>query len=210
MTELMQRKTKIKLCGMMGEQDIEAANLLCPEYIGFVFASWSKRYVTPDAAELLRKRLRPEITAVGVFVDGDLTLVAKLLERGVIDMAQLHGQEDEDYIRELKARTGKLLVKSVRMESEEDIPKAENSPADYVILDSGGGGTGRHFDWRLAARVKRPYFLAGGLTADSVKQAVEMLHPYAVDVSSGIETDGRKDREKMCSFVSAVDSVKDG
>lgn len=205
-----QRKTKIKLCGMMGEQDIAIANILCPDYIGFVFAPWSKRYVTPDVAASMRKQLRPEITAVGVFVDEELSRVAELLEQGVIDMAQLHGREDEDYIRELKARTGKALIKSVCMENEADIWKAEKCPADYVILDSGRGGTGKHFDWKLAAQVKRPYFLAGGLTAGTVREAVEMLRPYAVDVSSGIETAGRKDAEKMRAFVTAARSAKCG
>lgn len=210
MTQTMQRKTKIKLCGMMGEQDIEIANILCPDYIGFVFAPWSKRYVTPDTAALLRKQLRPEITAVGVFVDEELSRVAELLEQGIIDMAQLHGQEDEDYIRELKAQSDKGIIKSIRMEDEADIRKAEKCPADHVLLDSGRGGTGKHFDWKLAAQVKRPYFLAGGLTTETVRDAVEMLRPYAVDVSSGIETAGRKDAEKMRAFVTGVRSAKCG
>lgn len=196
--------TKIKLCGLSRPCEIEAANKLQPDYIGFVFAPKSTRYVSPDKAIELKKLLCPSIKAVGVFVREKPETVASLLESGVIDVAQLHGGEDEDYIRMLRSLTGKPLIRAFRVDTKEDIEAANISGADYVLLDSGQGGTGTVFDWKLLAEMKRPYFLAGGLDAGNVRDAVASLHPYAVDVSSGIETDGQKDIDKMTAFVHAV------
>ncbi len=131
-------------------------------------------------------------------------MVAKLLHDGIIDIAQLHGNESEDYIRELKSRTGAQVIKAVGIRSSEDVERAERSPADLVIVDSPGGGTGNTFDWELLKKIKRPYILAGGINAENIEEAVEMLHPYGVDVSSGIETDGYKDKEKMKAFMALV------
>ncbi len=195
--------TKIKLCGLSRPIDIEAANSLHPEYIGFVFAAKSKRYVTAEKAKALKRLLAPEIKAVGVFVDESPQRVAELLNEGVIDIAQLHGSEDEDYIELLRELTAKPIIKAFRIESEEDVARAEKSSADYILLDS-GAGTGNVFDWSLIKSVKRPYFLAGGLECTNVGKAVRTLCPYAVDVSSGIETNGLKDINKMTEFVSTV------
>lgn len=197
-------KTKIKLCGLSRICDIEAANMLNPDYIGFVFFKNSSRYLSPEKASTLREKLSPEIKAVGVFVREDAEVVAGLLERGVVDMAQLHGGEDEDYIRRLRELTGKPLIKAFRVRTAEDIAAAEKCSADYVLLDSGEGGTGSVFDWGVLGRMKRPYFLAGGLTPENVGRAVREFHPFAVDVSSGIETGGWKDTEKMAAFAAAV------
>lgn len=199
--------TKIKLCGLTRPCDIQTANRLLPDYIGFVFAPKSRRYVTPEQAAELRGLLNPDLTAVGVFVNEPPKTVAELLDCGVIDIAQLHGTEDEEYISALRALTDKPLIQAFRIDTEQDIAAAENSTADYVLLDSGNGGTGTVFDWSLIRRLKRPYFLAGGLTADNVGGAVASLHPYAVDVSSGIETGGVKDEDKMTRFVHAVRGV---
>ena len=199
--------TKIKLCGLTRPCDIQTANRLLPDYIGFVFAPKSRRYVTPEQAAELRGLLNPDLTAVGVFVNEPPKTVAELLDRGVIDIAQLHGTEDEEYISSLRALTDKPLIQAFRIDTEQDIAAAENSTSDYVLLDSGNGGTGTVFDWSLIRRLKRPYFLAGGLTADNVGGAVASLHPYAVDVSSGIETGGVKDEDKMTRFVHAVRGV---
>lgn len=195
--------TKIKLCGLSRPCDIEAANELKPEYVGFVFAPKSKRYVTPEKAAELRRLLDPDMKAVGVFVKEAPETVAKLLNDGVIDIAQLHGNEDEDYMKQLRQLTEKTIIKAFRIETASDIANAEQSAADYVLLDS-GAGTGMVFDWNLIKSIKRPYFLAGGLSLDNVENAVKMLHPYAVDVSSGIETNGFKDKTKMAAFVAAV------
>lgn len=195
--------TKIKLCGLSRLCDIEAANGLKPDYIGFVFASKSKRYVTYEKAAELKSRLSPEIQAVGVFVNEHPQDVAKLLQNGIIDIAQLHGDEDEDYITQLRLLTDKPIIKAFRIETANDIKTAKQSTADYILLDS-GAGTGTVFDWGLVKSIRRPYFLAGGLDARNVADAVKALHPFAVDVSSGIETSGVKDKTKMAAFVAAV------
>ena len=200
--------TKIKLCGLSRLCDIEVVNELHPSYIGFVFAPKSPRYVSPEQAAALKGALHPDIAAVGVFVKEQIEQIAALLEEGVIDMAQLHGGEDEAYIGRLRAHTDKPIIKAFRVDSGEDMKKAQESTADYVLLDSGSGGTGTAFDWRLLAQIERPYFLAGGLDASSVTEAVARWKPYAVDVSSGIETDGKKDPEKMRRFVEAVRSAQ--
>jgi phosphoribosylanthranilate isomerase len=142
-----------------------------------------------------------------VFVNDDLYHVAELLNRGVIDIAQLHGSEDAEYIGHLRQLTGKPVIRAFRIKTAEDIAEAEKCTADRVLLDS-GAGTGEVFDWKLIKNMKRPYFLAGGLSPDNVENAVEQLSPYAVDVSSGIETDGVKDKAKMAAFAAAVRGEK--
>ena len=195
--------TKIKLCGLSRPRDILAANQLRPEYIGFVFAPQSSRYISSEQARELKALLSPQIRTVGVFVNEGIDRVEGLLNSGVIDLAQLHGSEDADYIRQLRTRTGKPVIQAFRITSEEDVKRAEHSMADHILLDA-GAGTGTVFDWSMLRQIRRPYFLAGGLGPENVKGAVEQLHPYAVDVSSGIETDGSKDPEKMAAFVTTV------
>ena len=197
---------KIKLCGLTRPCDIEAANHLKPDYIGFVFAPKSRRYISPERAKLLketllRETLGPFLSVVGVFVNGEPETVAELLNQNVIHMAQLHGKEDESYIRQLRMMTDKPIIQAFRIDTAEDVWKAQESSADYILLDSGNGGTGTVFDWNLLRQIDRPYFLAGGLNPQNVADAVNRLHPYAVDVSSGIETEGLKDRRKMTEFV---------
>lgn len=195
---------KIKVCGLRRPCDVEAANEMKPEFAGFVFAPQSPRFVTAKKAEELKKLLSPDIKAVGVFVREAPETVAGLMNQGIIDIAQLHGGEDETYIRKLRILTDKPIIKAFRMESGKDVREAEKSGADYVLLDSGNGGTGETFDWSLTENLKRPYFLAGGLDVNNVRNAIDKYCPYAVDVSSGIETDGYKDREKMAAFIAAV------
>ncbi|MGN1167447.1 MAG: phosphoribosylanthranilate isomerase [Lachnospiraceae bacterium] len=196
--------TKIKLCGLSRIYDIEAVNELKPEYVGFVLAQKSKRYVTSKKAKELKQLLDPGIKAVGVFVKEEPQVVAGLLNEGIIDIAQLHGGEDESYIQHLRRLTDKPIIKAFRIETKEDADDAQLSSADYILLDSGSGGTGKAFNWELIQHLKRPYFLAGGLGSGNVKEAIEMLRPYAVDVSSSMETNGVKDKDKMAAFVAAV------
>ena len=191
--------TKIKFCGLKRIEDIKYANELKPDFIGFVFASKSKRFVNADTARELKNLLDTEIKAVGVFVDEDINVVTKLLKDGIIDIAQLHGSEDEEYINSLRALCDRPIIKAFTIVSKDDIQKANESTADYVLLDS-GKGSGLTFDWDLIKEVNRPYFLAGGLDCDNVENALNSLTPYAVDVSSGIETDGLKDFDKMRRF----------
>lgn len=200
--------TKIKLCGLKRPCDIEYVNELAPEYIGFVFAKGSKRYVYPDDAELLREKLNEGILPVGVFVNEEIDVIVDLLDRHIIEAVQLHGSENEDYISALRECTKCTIIKAFRIESSDDIITANNSSADYVLLDS-GGGSGETFDWSLIKEINRPYFLAGGLTPENVEAAITKLQPFGVDASSSLETDGFKDKEKMTAFVEAVRGRKD-
>ena len=195
--------TKIKLCGLSRRCDIEAANALMPDYVGFVFAEGSKRRVTPAQARALKNALSPGILAVGVFVDGDPATVAALLGGGIIDAAQLHGGEDAAYIRALRRMTDRPIWQAFRVRTQADVEQAGRSEADCILLDA-GAGTGTAFDWSLLDRVERPYFLAGGLDTENVAGAIRLLRPFGVDVSSGIESGGGKDAEKMAAFVAAV------
>ena len=182
--------TKIKLCGLTRREDILAAKSLSPDYIGFVFAKNSRRFVSPEKAAELKELLNPGIAAVGVFVDEAPKTVAALLTAGIIDLAQLHGSD-------------KPLIRAFRVRTPEDLRTAAASRADHILLDS-GAGTGSVFDWSLLRDFDRPYFLAGGLHPGNAAEAVTLLRPYALAVSSGIETDGRKDPRKMKDFVTAV------
>ena len=195
--------TRIKLCGLTRPEDIEIANALRPEYIGFVFYKKSRRYVEEEKARGLKSLLSKEIKAVGVFVDEPPGKIAHLLDSGIIDIAQLHGSEDEGYIKKLKTLSDKPVIKAFRVESKDDVKRAEDSIADFILLDS-GQGSGNAFDWALLSDIRRDYFLAGGLDPGNVSDAIRALHPFAVDVSSGIETDHIKDKNKMAAFVSAV------
>ncbi|MBQ8010826.1 MAG: phosphoribosylanthranilate isomerase [Oscillospiraceae bacterium] len=195
--------TKIKLCGLTRESDIFYANVLAPEYVGFIFAQKSRRYIPPEKAEILRKKLNASITPVGVFVDEEPECIADLVDRNIIGIVQLHGNEDEVYIRHLRKLTQAKIIKAFQITSKADIIAANASTADYVLLDS-GGGSGELFDHALIKGIARPYFLAGGLTPQNVRAAVEKFHPFAVDASSSLETDGFKDKTKMTAFVRAV------
>ncbi len=196
--------TKVKFCGLTKKEDIEAVNRIRPDYIGFVFAKKSRRCVDGDTAAELKALLSEDIKAVGVFVDEEAEKITDLCERKVIDMIQLHGSEDEKYIAGLRRLTNAPIIKAFVAATEDDIKRAELSSADHILLDA-GKGDGLTFDWGLLSGIKRPYFLAGGLDPDNVGAAVKMLHPYAVDVSSGIETDGRKDPQKMEKFKIMID-----
>lgn len=195
--------TKIKFCGLTRPCDIEAANKIKPDYIGFVFAPNSKRRVSYKQAIDLKNLLNKEIKTVGVFLNEDIDDVISLLNLGIIDAAQLHGDESVEYIARIQKETGKPVIKAFQIHSEQDVAAAEETISDYIMLDA-GTGQGKTFDWALIENFKKPYFLAGGLNPDNVTGAIRKLHPYALDVSTGIETDGFKDKEKMAAFAAAV------
>lgn len=186
---------EIKLCGMRRLEDIEAANRVMPDYVGFVFAP-SKRQVTREAAETMKGKLDPRIKAVGVFVDEDLGHIAELLEADIIDIAQLHGDETEEDIQYLQAVSGKPVWKAVKVRSIHDVLAWLDSRADMLLFDS-GAGSGETFDWGILSKADREFFLAGGLNPENLRDAAERINPYGVDLSSGIETDGWKDADKM-------------
>lgn len=195
--------TKIKFCGLTRPCDIEAANEIKPDYIGFVFAPNSKRHVSYKQAVDLKNLLCADIKEVGVFLNEDIEQVISLLNLGIIDAAQLHGDESPAYITRIQKETGKPVIKAFQIHSEKDVSAAEKTNADYIILDA-GTGQGKTFDWNLISDFKKPFFLAGGLNPGNVKSAMQQLHPYALDVSTGIETDGFKDKKKMADFAVAV------
>lgn len=194
---------KIKICGMRRPEDIEYANQTLPDYVGFILAKGFRRSITADQARKLKALLDPKIKAVGVFVDDPPDEIIALLEEGVIDMAQLHGQESEEDIVYIKAASGKTVIKTVKAENRYMVEAWLDTAADYLLFDS-GAGTGKTFDWGMLEDVDRDFFLAGGLKPDNIGEAAGMAHPYAVDLSSGAETDGVKDLEKMRRAVETV------
>ena len=201
---------KIKICGLRRKEDILTANRLRPDYVGFVFAPGSSRCVSREEAIQLRQLLDPGIRAVGVFVNENIRTVAGLLADGIIQVAQLHGQENENYILSLRRMTGRHLIKAFRIANSADVRRAAASNADCILLDHGAGGTGESFDWDLVQGLTRPYFLAGGLNPDNVQEALRQTRPWGVDVSSGVETDGVKDAQKMEQFVRRVRELQRG
>lgn len=196
--------TKIKLCGLKRIEDIEAANKLDPEFVGFVFAAGSRRYISKNDACFLRSNLKKNIATVGVFKDNELEEIAEIVKSNAISVVQLHGNESDDFIIDVKKICGCKVIKAFGIASSKDIDVANKSIADYVLLDAPGGGTGNIFDHKFLAEMKRQYFLAGGLGSDNVAELIKNYKPYAVDVSSKIETDGVKDLAKMKAFVNAV------
>lgn len=205
MSREQQQKTKIKICGLKRPEDIAYVNEAKPDYCGFIIEfPKSSRNVTGDQVRILIAELDKNIIPVGVFVNAAPERVEELLLDGTIRIAQLHGQEDDDYIRRIQKNTGSQVIKAFSVKTAQDIELALKSPADYILLDQGGGGTGQTFDWSLIPEIKRPFFLAGGLRPDNLEQAVDMIRPYAVDLSSSVETDGVKDRSKILEAVNLV------
>ncbi|MBO7601050.1 MAG: phosphoribosylanthranilate isomerase [Lachnospiraceae bacterium] len=195
----------IKICGLKTQNDIAYVNELKPDYIGFVFAKGRKRTIDMETAGLLKERLDKDIKAVGVFVDDPLNEVLSLLDDNIIDAAQLHGDEDEAYIKALKEKTDKPVIKAFVVKEDTDIDLINNSPADMILLDS-GQGSGKKLNEELIRSVKRDYILAGGLSPDNVGGVLlnRSVHLIGLDVSSGVETDGAKDREKIELFIKRV------
>ncbi|NBJ91073.1 phosphoribosylanthranilate isomerase [Parablautia muri] len=194
--------TKIKICGLKSAEDISYVNALNPDYIGFVFLQGRQRYISPKDAATLRAILKPTIQSVGIFVNEPLKNVAALLETETIQLAQLHGREDASYALKLKSLCHKPIIKAFIIKSKEDIKQALDYPCDYLLLDN-GLGTGETFDWSLICDIHKPFFLAGGLNPANVKEAIEKIHPFGVDVSSGVETNCRKDYQKIKAFIEA-------
>lgn len=202
------RGTKIKICGLTRRQDIEAVNQYKPEYVGFVFAG-SRRKVTDDQAAELKAMLDPEIQAVGVFVDESISHIEELCRRGIIDMVQLHGSEDEAYIHALREKISQPIIKAFPAKSAEQLElDIRQCSADYILVDAMAGesfgGTGTRFDLALLPDTSKPLFLAGGISAANVSEIIAAVHPYAVDVSSKVETDGSKDAEKIKEIIEKV------
>lgn len=195
--------TKIKLCGMFRDCDIDYVNEAKPDYIGFiVMFPKSHRNIDLETALRLKARLSPEIRSVAVSVNAPVELFAEFAVRGAAELLQCHGSEDAEYIARLRELTGVPIIKAVKVTSAADIEHAQTLGADYLLLDS-GTGSGKAFDHSLIDReqIRVPFFLAGGLTPENIRQTVRKIRPFAVDLSSGIETDKLKDREKILAAV---------
>ncbi len=205
---------KIKICGLMRSKDIEYVNEFMPDYIGFVFAE-SKRQIDLNTAKRLKEKLDKSIKTVGVFVDEDIETIARIANEGVIELVQLHGSEDESYILNLrqKLKSDIGIIKAVRVNSlnnnilKDNLLNKISTNADFVLLDS-GAGSGEVFDWDRKIVCNKPVFLAGGLNEYNVSEAIKKIQPFAVDVSSGVETAGFKDIEKIRSFIKKVKTEK--
>ena len=196
---------KIKICGLRRLEDVEMVNRHKPDYIGFVFAD-SKRKVSHEFAAHMKDNLSSDIISVGVFVDAEIDEIVELFGDGVIDIAQLHGSESEDYIRNLKERTDYKLkiINAIEMSDELDLLEYDNSIADYLLLDS-GKGSGKTFDWSLIRdELDKEFFLAGGIDVSNVGEAIRKFNPYAIDLSSSLETDGFKDESKIREIMEVV------
>ena len=197
--------TKIKLCGITREEDIDVVNEILPDYIGFVFAKKSKRFISCDMAKKLKSKLNPTVKAVGVFVNENIENIIYLIENNIIDLVQLHGNEDNEYINKLKNYINVPVIKACQIKSKADI--AITTDADFILLDA-GAGDGKTLDESILKDFDRDYFLAGGLSPDNIVKKIIALHPFGVDVSSGIETEGKKDMAKMRRFVKLVREVE--
>lgn len=202
---------KIKICGLTRPEDVLSVNEALPDYIGFVFAK-SVRQISPECARRLRENLSPSIKAVGVFRGNTVDEVVAIGRSGLVDLIQLHGYSWED-ASGIKEKTGCPLICAVRITSPEDIEAAQNCCGDYLLLDHGDGGTGKSFEWRLIGeweeardhkRFAMPYFIAGGINPQNVGRAMASGKPFAVDLSSGVETDGLKDKNKIMEITRRV------
>ncbi|WP_303867662.1 phosphoribosylanthranilate isomerase [Acetobacterium wieringae] len=201
--------TKIKICGLTRLADIEAVNAAHPDYIGFVFAK-SKRRIDKDTARMLKAALDTGIAAVGVFVNHPVAEIITLANQGIIDIIQLHGDEDEAAVRLLQDQTGLPVIRAFRISSPTDI---NETVADYRLFDTYDptqyGGSGATFNWELLDGVTGDFFLAGGLNCGNIEAAINQVRPYCVDLSSGVETDGVKDRDKIINIVDIIRKIAD-
>ena len=193
---------RIKICGLFREEDVGYVNRAGVDYAGFVFAD-SRRQVSHALAMHLRRRLDEGIVPVGVFVNAFCEDIVALYRDGIIGMAQLHGTEDDGYIARLKEASldgGNLEpIPVIKTILGDELSKGTGpvSRADYYLVDS-GSGSGKTFDWNLleSRHFSKPWFLAGGINVDNIERATT-FNPFAIDVSSGAETDGVKDPEKI-------------
>ena len=198
--------TKIKICGLTRTEDIEMVNEFLPDYIGFVFAK-SRRQVSAEQAKELKNKLRPAIKAVGVFVNEKPENIAEIANQGIIDLIQIHGDEDAAYCAQLRKLTQAPIIKVVRVEREDDFAGIEEFDCDYYLFDTLSskeyGGTGKAFDHSLLynKEIKKPFFVAGGLNQDNVAAVIAAIKPFGVDTSGGVETDGSKDVNKIKEFI---------
>ncbi|HHW57626.1 MAG TPA: phosphoribosylanthranilate isomerase [Clostridia bacterium] len=200
---------KIKICGLRRKEDIEYANELKPDYVGFVFSK-SKRQVNLEQALYLISLLDKNIKTVGVFVNEPVEEVLKIAKTLNLDVLQFHGEETQEYIDNFKNFT---VWKAIRIKDREDLRKTKEFDVNALLFDTFSkgnyGGTGETFNWDVLKvfKLSLPIILAGGLNENNVEEAIKVVNPYAVDVSSGVETEGYKDFNKMKSFIEKVRGI---
>ena len=203
--------TKIKICGLTRKEDIESINRWRPDYIGFVFCA-SRRQVTPEQAGFLKAGLDDRIKAAGIFVNEPVISIIELCNTGVIDVVQLHGDEDEAYIKTLKDQIECPVIKAVRMQSAGQVLQAEKLSCEFLLLDTYQkgqyGGSGKMFDYAMIPILQKRFFIAGGLNSSNIAQAIRACNPYGVDISSGVETNGIKDEGKIKEIIQTVRSLE--
>lgn len=212
---------RIKVCGLKREEDIDYVNQSMPDWVGFVFAG-TKRRIDFKRAVALKLQLKPAIKTVGVFVNEEIPCIIELVNAGILDMVQLHGDEKEDYIRQLRKqlrehkREDVPIIKAVRVQSMEQILEAEKLSVEYLLLDAFRedeyGGSGMVFNHKLIPRLKKPYILAGGISIKNVKIILAELEkedkmPCCIDVSSSVEVNGLKNKEKIDELVKWIHDV---
>lgn len=206
----------VKICGLTQECDIDYVNKYKPDYIGFIFSYNQNRFrrqVPVKQAEKLKEKLNSQIKAVGVFVNEPIEFIVDICNNNTVDVVQLHGEENEAYIINLKKLINKPIIKAIRVQSTEQVIKAENLSCDYLLFDTykkdSYGGTGEKFNWDVIPNnIKKPFFLAGGLTAENVSLAISTVKPYCVDLSSSAETNGYKDELKIKHIIEEVRRTK--
>jgi phosphoribosylanthranilate isomerase len=213
----MNKKAKLKICGLKYVRDAHYINETGADYAGFIFVKSSSRYINQAVAKNIRRALKPEIISVGVFQNADMDFVMEPVKEKTVGAVQLHGDESEDYITELRGlidneECGDVpIIKAVRVEDAESFAVFETA-ADYLLFDNGAGGTGESFGMNLldvaqktGCLTKVPFFIAGGIDAENVHEALART-PFGIDVSSGLETLKSKDPIKIRKFISAFNA----
>lgn len=194
---------KIKICGLRTPEDVKIVNELKPDFVGFILTNGFRRTITKETAKILQEQIDPSIKIVGVFVNEDIKNVEFFVNNGIIDFVQLHGNEDVEYIKKINAP----VIKVLKPESFNEIDEYEKV-TDYFLFDS-GTGTGKTFDWNAIPKTEKPFFLAGGISKDNLKFAIENIKPYGVDMSSSVETDGKKDFNKVKEVITIVREINE-
>lgn len=200
--------TKIKICGIRRTQDAEYLNEFIPDFAGFILSSPFWRSIDLNGLSLISEILNPKIKRVGVFVNENVDYIMQFSY--LLDVIQLHGDESAELINCLKEQTDCEIWKAVRVKTAEDIENACSLPADKLLIDSFSkdtyGGSGKIADWDLInnAKITKPFFLAGGISAENCINAINAVKPYGLDISSSVETDKVKDREKIKEIISNI------
>lgn len=200
--------SKLKICGLRRDEDIEYVNEFIPDYAGFILSQPFWRSINIDTLERLTEKLSGDIIPVGVFVNEEIDYIIPFAK--YLAAIQLHGDEDNEYIEALKAKTDCEIWKAIRPQTADEINKACSLNTDKLLIDSfskgsvGGTGTVGNWDIIKQAEITKPFFLAGGISVENVIDAINAVNPFGVDVSSSVETDKKKDREKIRNIVAKV------